>query len=160
MWDEELSATVTDRLRTWLDDEGVQYRYVEHGPTRTSEESASARGEPLEIGAKALLLKADDTFVLVVLSAALKLRSNALRKLLGASRLRFATTGELREHTGLPSGAVPPFGSPIFDLPLYIDRSVTRTVRAAFNAGTLTASIIMPTTDYLRLAHGTVVEVT
>lgn len=158
--DEELPATTTSRLRAWLDAEGVQYRYVEHGPTRTSEESAAARGESLEIGAKALLLKADEMFVLVVLSAALKLRSNALRKHIGASRLRFATTEELFEWTGLPSGAVPPFGAPIFDLPIYIDRSVTRNEKAAFNAGSLTASIIMPTADYLRLAQGDLVDVT
>ena len=152
--------TITSRLRAWLDAEGVAYRYVEHGPTRTSEESAAARGESLEIGAKALVLKADETFILVVMSAARKLRSNALRKHLGASRLRFATTEELDELTGLPPGAVPPFGRPILDLPLYIDRSVTRNDKAAFNAGSLTASIVMPTEDYLRLARGTIVEVT
>lgn len=151
---------VNGRLREWLDSEGVEYRYVEHEPTRTSEQSAAARGESLEIGAKALVMKADETFVLVVLSAALKLRSNALRKFLGASRLRFATTVELLDLTGVPPGAVPPFGAPIFELPLYIDRSVAATGKSAFNAGSLTASIIMATEDYLRLARGTMVEVT
>lgn len=151
---------VTKRLRTWLDAEDVAYRYVEHEPTRTSEESAAARGEPLEIGAKALLLKADELFVLVVLSAARKLRSNAVRKHLGARTLRFATTDELLAITGLPPGAVPPFGRPIFDLPLLIDRSITRNERSAFNAASLTASIVMPTTDYLRLARGDLVDVT
>ncbi|MGA7616376.1 MAG: YbaK/EbsC family protein [Thermoanaerobaculia bacterium] len=154
------STSITARLRTWLDAEGVSYRFVEHEPTRTSEESAAARGERLEIGAKALLLKADETFVLMVLSAARKLDSHAVRKHFGASRLRFATREELLERTGLPSGAVPPFGPPIFDLPLYIDRSVTSNEKAAFNAGSLTCSIIMPTADYLRLARGTFVDVT
>ncbi|MDX1584492.1 MAG: YbaK/EbsC family protein [Thermoanaerobaculia bacterium] len=157
---DETHRGMPGRLRAWLDAEGVRYRYVEHGPTRTSEESAAARGEPLEIGAKALLLKVDDSYVLVVLSAALKLRSNRFRRYLGASRLRFATTEELDDLIGVPSGAVPPFGRPIVDLPLYIDRSVMRTDKSAFNAGTLTASIIMSTDDYLRLARGTVVEVT
>jgi Ala-tRNA(Pro) deacylase len=155
-----VDTTITSRLRAWLDAEGVRYRYVEHEPTRTSEESAAARGESLEIGAKALLLKADERFVLVVLSAALKLRSNRFRRHLGASRLRFATAEELLELTGLPSGAVPPFGPPMFDLPLYIDRSVTRNETAAFNAASLRASIVMPTEEYLRLARGTMVDVT
>lgn len=151
---------VTNRLRAWLESEGVAYRYVTHGPTRTSEESAAARGEPLEIGAKALLLKTDERFVLVVLSAARKLDSNAVRKHLGARSLRFATAEELLDITGLPPGAVPPFGHPIFDLPLLIDRSITRNEKAAFNAGSLTASIIMPAADYLRLAQGEIVDVT
>ncbi len=158
--DEEFPTTITSRLRAWLDAEGVRYRYLEHGPTRTSEESAVARGEPLEIGAKALLLKADESFVLVVLSAARKLQSNAMRKSLGARKLRFATTEELFELTGLSPGAVPPFGRPILEFPLHIDDSVTRNEKTAFNAGSLTASIVMPTTDYIRLARGTIVKVT
>lgn len=157
---EKLTTTITDRIRSWLDAEGVGYRYVEHEPTRTSEESAAARGEPLEIGAKALVLKADETFVLVVLSAARKLDSNTLRKSLGARKLRFATTEELFELAGVPPGAVPPFGPPILDLPLHIDRSVTRNDKTAFNAGSLTASIVMPTADYIRIARGALVDVT
>jgi len=158
--DETNPTSVTRRLREWLDDEGVLYRFLEHGPTRTSEESAAARGEPLEIGAKALLLKADGVFVLLVLSAARRLDSKALARHLGARKTRFATPEELLEHTGLPPGAVPPFGRPIFDLPLYIDRSITLNERTAFNAGSLTASIVMPTVDYLRLAQGTLADVT
>lgn len=158
--DEDLPTQITNRLRAWLDAEGVSYRYLEHGPTRTSEQSAAARGEPLEIGAKALLLKADETFVLVVLSAARKLDSKALAKHLGAKKTRFATTEELFACTGLPPGAVPPFGQPIFDLPLHIDRSITLNEKTAFNAGSLTASIVLPTADYLRLARGILADVT
>jgi Ala-tRNA(Pro) deacylase len=157
----ETHATeITRRLQAWLDDEGVTYRYLEHGPTRTSEESAAARGEPLEIGAKALLLKAEDTFVLVVLSAARKLDSKAASRHLGVRRTRFATPEELLARTGLPPGAVPPFGRPIFDLPLHIDRSIAANEKTAFNAGSLTASIIMPTVDYLRLAQGDLADLT
>ena len=56
----------------------------------------------MKIGGKALLMKAGtgDRFVLVVLSAALKLNSNALRKQLHVDRLRFATVEELKEMTG------------------------------------------------------------
>jgi Ala-tRNA(Pro) deacylase len=160
MTNEAEPPSITSRLRAWLDDEGVRYRYLEHEPTRTSEESAAARGEPLEIGAKALLLKADDAFVLVVLSGARRLDSSALRRHLGTRRTRFATREELFAVTGLVSGAVPPFGRPIFDLPLVIDRSITRNERTAFNAGSLTSSIVMPTADYLRLARGTLADLT
>ncbi len=158
--DESHSTQMTSRLRAWLDAEGIKYRYLEHEPTYTSEQSAAARGEPLEIGAKALLLKADEIFVMLVLSAARKLDSKAAATQLGVRRTRFATRDELLARTGLAPGAVPPFGRPIFDLPLYIDRSVTVNERTAFNAGSLTSSIVMPTSDYLRLAQGTVADVT
>ena len=156
----ESDPNVTARLRAWLDAEGIAYRYLEHAPTRTSEESAVARGEPLEIGAKALLLKADSNLVLVVLSAARKLDSKSVARHLGVKKTRFATTEELLATTGLPPGAVPPFGRPIFDLPLHIDRSVSANEKTAFNAGSLTASIVMATDDYLRLADGVIADLT
>lgn len=156
----ESSGGVTRRLRDWLDAEQVAYRFLVHEPAYTSEQSAAARGEPLEIGAKALLLKADDGFVIVVLSAARKLDSKALARQLGAKKTRFATAEELLERTGLVPGSLPPFGDPLFDLPLTIDRSVTLNEKTAFNAGSLTCSIILSTADYLRLARGTTADVT
>ena len=150
----------TDRLREWLDSRRIPYRFLEHAPTHTSEESAAARGEPLEIGAKALLLKAGDEFVLAVLSAARKLDSKAMAKQLGVKKIRFATAEELFARTGLVPGSVPPFGPPVLNVPLHIDRSVTRNERTAFNAGSLTSSIVMQTADYLELANGVIADFT
>lgn len=143
---------VLDRIRAWLVGEGVTFREVHHEPTRTSEESARARGEELRVGGKALLLKVDDTFRLFVMSAAKKLDSAAIKQRFGSKKLRFATPEELMELTGLVPGSVPPFGHPILPFPLYVDPSVLANDRVAFNAGSLTDSIVMPIADYERLA--------
>ncbi len=140
-------------IRTWLDAAGVPYRRVTHGPTRTSEESAAARGEPLEVGAKAMLLKVDDTFALFVLSAALKVDSGVIRKRHGAKSIRFAKPDELLEQTGLVPGSVPPFGRPVLPLDLYVDAGVPDLPRVAFNAASLTESLVIATADYLRVAQ-------
>ena len=141
-----------DQIRAWLTSEGVVFREVHHEPTRTSEESALARGEELRVGGKALLLKVDETFRLFVMSAALKLDSGAIKKRFGSKRIRFATPEELMGLTGLVPGSVPPFGAPILSFPLYADPSVLENDRVAFNAGSLTDSIVMPIGDYRRLA--------
>jgi Ala-tRNA(Pro) deacylase len=141
-----------DRIREWLTVEGVAFREVHHAPTRTSEESALARGEELRVGGKALLLKVDDTFRLFVMSAARKLDSGAVKKRFGSKKIRFATPEELMELTGLVPGSVPPFGAPILAFPLHVDPSVFENERVAFNAGSLTDSIVMPIGDYRRLA--------
>jgi prolyl-tRNA editing enzyme YbaK/EbsC (Cys-tRNA(Pro) deacylase) len=141
-----------DRIREWLTAEGVVFREVHHAPTRTSEESALARREELRVGGKALLLKVDDTFRLFVMSAALKLDSGAIKKRFGSKKIRFATPEELMELTGLVPGSVPPFGPPLLSFPLYVDPSVLANDRVAFNAGSLTDSIVMPIGDYRRLA--------
>src|SRR5689334_7271585 len=102
-----------DEIRTWLIRENVPFREIHHSPTRTSEESAKARGEDLLVGGKALLVKVDDTFRLFVLSADRKLDSAAIKQHFGAKKTRFATREELLELTGLEPGLVPPFGEPI-----------------------------------------------
>jgi Ala-tRNA(Pro) deacylase len=141
-----------DDIRAWLSREGVAFRELHHEPTRTSEESARARGEDLRVGGKALLIKVDETFRLFVLSADRKLDSAAIKAHFGARKTRFATPEELKEMTGLVPGSVPPFGAPLVPFPLYADHSVFENERIAFNAGSLTDSIIMPTGDYRRLA--------
>jgi Ala-tRNA(Pro) deacylase len=143
--------TIPDRIRGWLRQANVDFREVHHEPTRTSEESARARGEELRVGGKALLIKVDAEFRLFVLSADRKLDSGAIRNHFAAKKTRFASPEELMRLTGLVPGSVPPFGAPILPFPLYVDPSVFENDRIAFNAASLTDSIVMPVTDYRRL---------
>ena len=141
-----------ERIRAHLDAAGVGYRELEHAPTRTSEESAAARGEALRTGAKALLLSTDGVFRLFVLPADRRLDSTAVRRHLGVKRSRFATVEELAELVGLVPGAVPPFGEPILPFELYADEGVGAAGKVAFNAGSLTHSIIMAADDWAWVA--------
>jgi prolyl-tRNA editing enzyme YbaK/EbsC (Cys-tRNA(Pro) deacylase) len=150
------TPSILESIRRWLDEAGVAYRAVHHEPTRTSEESAKARGEDVRIGGKALFVKIGDDFRLFVLSAALKLDSSAIKVRFGVKKIRFATSQELSDLTGLVPGSVPPFGRPILPFDLYVDESILNNKRIAFNAGSLTDSIIMQTADYLRIASATV----
>ena len=136
----------------FLSSAGVQYREVTHEPTRTSAESAKARGLDLAAGGKAILLKVGPQFRLFVLSAAKKLDSQKIRDHFGERKLRFATPEELLAQTGLVPGSVPPFGRPIMDFELSVDGSMTNNPVIAFNAGSLTTSILMDCKDYLKIA--------
>jgi Ala-tRNA(Pro) deacylase len=143
---------VLEKIRNWLTAEGVPFREVHHEPTRTSEDSARARGEELRVGGKALLIKVDAVFRLFILSADRKLDSTAIKQRFGAKKTSFATSEELLELTGLVPGSVPPFGQPILPFPLFVDPSVFENERVAFNAGSLTDSIVIAVDDYRRLA--------
>jgi Ala-tRNA(Pro) deacylase len=147
-----------NEIRAWLSAEGVSFREVHHEPTRTSEDSARARGEDLRVGGKALLIKVDEVYRLFVLSAARKLDSAAVKRHFTARKTRFATPEELAALTGLVPGSVPPFGRPLLPFPLYADPSVFANERIAFNAGSLADSIVMPVGDYRRLAAPEVFE--
>lgn len=144
--------TILESIRALLTGAGVAFTEKHHEPTTTSEESARARGEPLEYGGKALLLKTEDVFRLFVVPAHRKLDSAAVKRELGAKRTRFASTDELRDLTGLVPGSVPPFGPPILPFELFVDAGIRANPRIAFNAGSLTDSIILSVDDYLTIA--------
>jgi Ala-tRNA(Pro) deacylase len=147
-----MTTSVHDAIVDLLIKEGVVFRQVSHAPTFTSEESAQARGEPVKVGGKALVVKVGDEFKLFVLSAALRFDSGAVKKHFGVKKVRFAEREELERLTGLAPGSVPPLGEPILPLKLYVDPSVLANDRIAFNAGSLTNSVVMPVADYMRIA--------
>ena len=151
-----MDGEVHERIVSFLRECGVTFRELHHEPTRTSEESARVRGEELKNGGKAMLLKVDTRFMLFVLSAARRLDSSLVKARFKVKRLRFATADELMELTGLVPGSVPPFGRPIFELDLFVDDSIMENERIAFNAGSLTDSIIMSVQDYARIIQAEV----
>jgi Ala-tRNA(Pro) deacylase len=147
-------TAIPDKIRHLLKTQGVSFSEIHHEPTYTSEESARARGVDLHIGAKAILAKTDGAFRLFVLPADAKLDSAAIKRILVIRKMRFATREELFDLTGLVPGCVPPFGEPILPFQLYCDDSLGKTSdQVAFNAGSLTISIIMSATDWERLAQ-------
>jgi len=149
-----MSQIILDNIRNHLNAAGIDFREVQHQPTRTSEESAAARGEELRVGAKALLLRTDGVFQLFVLAADRKLDSAAVRRQLGLRKTRFARIEELESLVGLVPGAVPPFGEPILPFNLYADEALgMETDKVAFNAGSLTHSIIMAASDWDSIAR-------
>jgi Ala-tRNA(Pro) deacylase len=144
---------IFSNICTFLTDRNVVFRTVRHQPTFTSEESAAVRGEEVKIGGKALLMKVDNEFKLFIISAALKADSKKIRQFCKAKSIRFATKEELFELTHLVPGSVPPFGRPILDFDLYVDSSIVENEKIAFNAGSLTDSVIMKTSEYLALSN-------
>jgi Ala-tRNA(Pro) deacylase len=149
-----MTTTIPDKIRQLLQANGVSFNEVHHKPTYTSEESARARGVELHMGAKAILAKTDDFFKLFVLPANAKLDSAAIKRSLGLKKIRFATREELFDLTGLVPGCVPPFGEPILPFQLCCDYSLGQVSdQIAFNAGSLTTSIIMSAADWDRVAR-------
>jgi Ala-tRNA(Pro) deacylase len=146
----ESSATVFDRLSEKLRTAGVEFETLHHAPVFTSEEAAAVRGTTLASGAKALVCKLDDSFVLIVLPADRKLASKRVRQSAGAKSLRFATREEVAERTGLAPGSIPPFGS-LFGLPTWCDSGLTDETRINFNAGDHAISISMQLADFIRV---------
>lgn len=142
---------LTSKLRTLLSENNITFDEVDHQEAPTCELSAQARGLDIKYGGKTVLFKGKNGFALFVISAAKEIDSKKVRKTLKSQKLRFARAEEFKEITGTVIGALPPFGSPIFDIPLYIDQSIKQNEFIAFNAGVLSKSFILKTADYLKL---------
>jgi Ala-tRNA(Pro) deacylase len=148
-----MSDQVIERIRELLSRNGVEFKEIGHLPTHTSEESARVRGEALAVGAKALLIKTDDVFRLFVLPADLQLDSKQVKQELSVRSIRFANKEELLELTGLVPGSVPPFGEPVLPFELYGDTAIGSVEdKVAFNAASLTRSIVMKASDWKVIA--------
>jgi prolyl-tRNA editing enzyme YbaK/EbsC (Cys-tRNA(Pro) deacylase) len=144
-----MSEQILNSIHALLAREGIAFKEIHHEPTQTSEESARVRGESLSVGAKALLLKTDDEFQLFVLPADRQLDAKRVKQELKVRSIRFATKEELFEKTGLVPGSVPPFGMPVLPFKLYADTSIgTVEDKVAFNAASLTLSIVMNASDW------------
>jgi Ala-tRNA(Pro) deacylase len=151
--------TVFERLSEKLTADGAPFTVSRHAAVFTSEEAAAIRGAPLASGAKALIVKAGDNFVMLVVPADRKLDSKKARTRLGVKALRFASREEVEQLTGLQPGSIPPFGS-LFGLATSCDPALGLNERINFNAGDHTISVAMTHEDYLKVERPAIAEIT
>lgn len=142
-----MPLTVFDRLERLLSLAGVSFDVRRHEPVFTSSEAAAIRGTTLASGAKALVCKADEQFVMIVLPADRKLASKLVRQSQGWKSLRFADRDEVAKLTGLEPGSIPPFGT-LFELPTFCDVRLGENERINFNSGDHAISISLRYEDF------------
>ena len=142
-------TAVTQKAVEFLTAQGIPFEKLVHEPVTTSEAAAGARGSRLEQGAKALIVKANEKYYHLIISAAKRVDNNKLRKILGTNRVRFATPEELKTLTGCLPGAVPPFGN-LFDLQVLMDDALLAEETVYFNCGSHTVSLRMARTDLVK----------
>ena len=104
-----MSPSVFERVEELLRQCGAKFEVLRHEAVYTSQAAAEVRGTSLASGAKALLCKGNDEFVMFVMPADLKLAGKVARKMMGWRKLRFADRKEVLDLTGLQPGSIPPF---------------------------------------------------
>jgi Ala-tRNA(Pro) deacylase len=143
---------VLERVVARLEEVGASFRRLEHPAGATALELAALRGTDPRDGGKSIVMKLEQDFAVVVIPGDGRLEGKQVRRSLGIQRYRFATPEELHALTGLQAGEVPPFGRPVFDLPLVVDSSVVSRAQVVFTAGRRDLSLVVPTQDWLRAA--------
>lgn len=150
--------TVLEDIKKLLDTHKISYKCWTHEPVHTSEEAARIRGTPLESGAKALVLRSEGKFLMVVIAGDKKIDLKKVKKAIESDRLSLAMPEEVFQVTQCKIGSVPPFGN-LFSIPVYLDQSLLRSPIINFNAGRHDTSIAMNINDYKQVVKPVIVDV-
>lgn len=146
------------RLKEFLDRNNVRYICITHSTAYTAQEIAALthiKGREL---AKTVIVKIDDTLAMAVLPASHHVNLEMLKAASGAGKVGLATELEFRARfPGCETGAMPPFGN-LYDMPVFVDESLTKDDEIAFNAGTHNELIRLAYKDFERLAQPKVVR--
>lgn len=91
---------------------GIDHTITAHGPVRSLEEAAAARGlEPWQILKTLVVRRAEDDFLLVLVPGDRQISWPKLRDLLGVSRLSMPDKDVARDVTGYERGTITPLGA-------------------------------------------------
>jgi len=104
--------TPEERALAAVEAAGLEHRVVRHGPVRSLEEAAQARGvEPADVVKTMVVRRGEDDLLLVLVPGDREISWPKLRALLGVSRLSMPDAEAAREATGYVRGTITPFGT-------------------------------------------------
>ncbi len=142
-----------DRMKQYLTDNHVYFEVQEHRQVYTMQEVAAALHEKGEHVAKVFIATVDGKPVMLVLPAPAQVDLDKVRVLLKAKEARRAREFEFAQlFADCDVGAMPPFGN-IYQVPVYIDRSLMEESYIIFQAGTHHTTVKIAMSDYQRLAN-------
>jgi len=147
-----------ERLRKYLEENHVKYLTVSHSPAFTAQEIAASAHVPGRELAKTVIVKLDGKLAMVVLPAPDKVSAHRLKEVAGAKDVELASERDFADlFPRCEVGAMPPFGN-LWDLEVFADAHLREDEFIVFNAGTHTELLKIAYTDFERLVHPRVAE--
>jgi len=123
------------KLKRFLDENGVKYVSVQHSAAYTAQEIAALAHIPGELMAKTVMVKIDGNMAMAVVPASHQIEFDRLRDVAGAETVELASEDEFKGF--FPTcdvGAMPPFGN-LYGLPVYCATPLSEDLEIAFSAG-------------------------
>ena len=143
---------IPSKLIEFLNHNKVAYQLLHHPEAFTAQELAAIEHVKGKNHAKVVMVKAENDKLMAVLPADHRIDLEKLDKLTG-KRTVLATEAEFKAlFPDCAIGTMPPFGS-LYDIPMYVDRSLAGDDYIVFEAGTHSDAIKMKYGDYERLTR-------
>ena len=140
-----------EELEAYLRESKVPFQAQHHAVAYTAQEVAASEHVPGRMLAKVVIVVGDGKLSMLVLPAPARVDVDRAAASLGAKELRLAHEDEFADRfPGCEVGAMPPFGN-IYDLPVFVDKSLAEDETIVFEAGTHTDTMSMKYADFERL---------
>jgi Ala-tRNA(Pro) deacylase len=137
-----------EKLKKYLDTEGVKYTVCSHSPAFTAQEIAAKAHVSGDVFAKTVMIKIKGKMAMAVLPASYHVDFELLKKLIGENDIRLAHESEFKDiFPNCEVGAMPPFGN-LWDLGVFVAESLTQNKEIAFNAGSHSEIMKMDYKDF------------
>jgi len=147
------------RLKQFLDENGVKYVTITHSPAYTAAEIAHSAHIPGKDLAKTVIVALDGKMTMAVLPANCQIDFDRLKKASGASKAQLAAEGKFQDaFPGCELGAMPPFGN-LYGIDVLVAKPLSENEEIAFNAESHTELIKLAYKDFERLVSPKVVEI-
>jgi Ala-tRNA(Pro) deacylase len=146
-------TTCAERLHDYMQERGVPFTSHSHPEAFTALEIAELEHVSGKQMAKVVMAMVDGQLTMLVLPAPARVDLDLARAVFDAGELRLANEEEFAPHfPDCDVGAMPPFGN-LYNLPTYVDRSLTQDEQIVFQAGTHRETMTMRYADYADLVQ-------
>jgi len=141
------------KLKKFLDDNGIKYVSMQHSAAYTAQEVAALAHVPGELMAKTVMVKIDGKMAMAVVPASHQIDFYRLREVAGAESAELASEEEFKDYfPACDVGAMPPFGN-LYDMPVYCANALSEDLEIAFSAGSHSELIRLAFADYEQLVQ-------
>ena len=149
---------IPKKVKSYLDKQGIDYEEIAHKTVYTAYDAAQTLKKELKEIAKNLLIKADNTYALVIVPADKKLDLNKIKKALSAKSVSIPKEKEMIRILKIKPGAISSFGK-LHKLETLIDKAMLNTKKAIFSTGSLTDSFFLKVKDFVQMEEAKLADI-
>lgn len=148
----------SQKLQEYLNQNQVKYTSIAHPIAYSTREISHLCHVPEHQLAKTVMLNVGHKMVMVVLPARYLLDFDILKKSFHENEVSLASESDFNKVFGdCELGAMPPFGN-LYNIDVYVEKSLANNREIVFNAGTHTEVIKLQYSDFIKLVNPKVIK--